>query len=108
MSEPVRDLYGIVQIMGRKTRAGVISDAKLGGATLLRVEHPTAVDHTGHDPLTEFYAPQALFSIRPCSRDEAIAVAAWAWRPGDLPVPELPAVFTEDPLDDDLDPEDDG
>lgn len=71
--------YAIVEIMGRRTRAGVISDAQLGGATLLRIEHPTAADHTGAEPLTEYYAPQSIFGIRPCSQEEAIAVCRWAW-----------------------------
>jgi hypothetical protein len=72
-------MFGIVEIMGHRTRAGAISDAQMGGATLLRIEHPTRVDHTGAEPLAEFYAPAAIFSIRPCSEDEATKVAAWAW-----------------------------
>ena len=71
--------YAVVEIMGRRTRAGRISDATIGGATLLRIEHPTRPDHTGEEPLTELYGPTAIFAIRPCSIDEATAVAGWAW-----------------------------
>lgn len=76
--------YAVVELMGRRTRAGRISDAQMGGATLLCIEHPTERDHTGEAPLTELYAPSALFGIRPCSEEEAIAVAGWAW-PGKVP-----------------------
>ena len=72
-------MYAIVELMGHRTRAGMVSDAQMGGATLLRIEHPSRADHTGNEPLAEYYAPSALFSIRPCSQDEATAVAGWAW-----------------------------
>jgi hypothetical protein len=72
-------MFGIVEIMGHRTRAGAISDAQMGGATLLRIEHPTRADHTGLEPLAEFYAPAAIFSIQPCSEEEATKVAGWAW-----------------------------
>jgi hypothetical protein len=93
-------LWAIVEIMGRRTRAGMISDAQLGGATLLRIEHPTVADHGGEDPLTEYYAPAAVFAIRPCSHADAVAVAAWAW-PGPRSLkPELAPVFDIDDDDD--------
>ena len=72
-------LFAVVELMGHRTRAGAISDAQMGGATLLRIEHPSRADHTGAEPLAEFYAPAAIFSIRPCSEDEAVKVAAWSW-----------------------------
>lgn len=72
-------LFAVVELMGHRTRAGAISDATMGGATLLRIEHPARADHTGAGPLAEFYAPAAIFSIRPCSEEEATKVATWAW-----------------------------
>lgn len=72
-------MFAVVELMGHRTRAGAISDATMGGATLLRIEHPHRPDHTGEEPLTEYYAPSAIFSIRPCSADEATAVAARSW-----------------------------
>lgn len=72
-------MFAIVEIMGHRTRAGRISDATIGGATLLRIEHPTVADETGAEPLTEYYAPPAVFMIRPCSEDEAKRVAVTHW-----------------------------
>ncbi|HRE00727.1 MAG TPA: hypothetical protein PLV68_05475 [Ilumatobacteraceae bacterium] len=98
-------MWAIVEIMGRRTRAGMCSDASIGGAQLLRVEHPTRRDHTGEEPVVEYYAPQAIFAIRPCSQDEATQVAAWAWpeRPSTpaLSGPAADLVDTEDDDDDD-------
>lgn len=82
-------IYAIVEIMGRRQRAGAISDATVGGATMLRVEHPTRTDHNG-EPLAEYYSPQALFAVRPCSREQAEAVNQWAW-PEPSTRPALPA-----------------
>ena len=98
-------LWGIVEIMGHRTRAGLLSDATIGGATMLRVEHPSLADHTGDEPLTEYYAPAAIFAIRPCSQDQAIAAARW-WTGIDGP-PALPAALDEHVVDDfDFDDED--
>lgn len=33
-------LWGVVEIMGRRTRAGLLSDCTIGGATLLRIRAP--------------------------------------------------------------------
>lgn len=71
-------VYAIVELMGHRVRAGAISDAQLGGATLLRIEHPAARDNLD-ESLVEYYAPSALFSIRPCSRDEAVRRASFCW-----------------------------
>ena len=98
-------LFAVVELMGHRTRAGAISDATMGGATLLRIEHPTRSDHTGAEPLAEFYAPAAIFSIRPCSEDEATKVAGWSWaeavsRPALGPAFEDRMEEDEDDLDD--------
>jgi hypothetical protein len=99
-------MFAVVEIMGRRTRAGMISDAQLGGATLLRIEHPTRADATGAEPLTEYYAPQAIFAIRPCTEQEAAEVAGWAWA-APRTIPALDPAFDDaiDELDNDTDPE---
>ena len=96
-------MFAVVEIMGHRTRAGAISDATIGGATLLRIEHPALADESGEEPLTEYYAPQAIFSIRPCSADEAELVAKWAWAPGRqaaLASPELAELVEAVAVDD--------
>jgi len=87
-------MFAVVEIMGHRTRAGAVSDAQMGGATLLRIEHPTRVDHTGEAPLAEFYAASAIFAIRPCSQEDATKVAEWAW-PEPRTTPSLSPGFAE-------------
>lgn len=102
-------MYAVVELMGHRTRAGMVSDAQMGGATLLRIEHPSRADHSGSEPLTEYYAPSALFSIRPCSQEEAERVAAWSWPDPDRKAigpalaPELDEYVDADVEDDDED-----
>lgn len=97
-------LFAVVELMGHRTRAGAISDAQLGGATLLRIEHPTRADHSGAEPLTEYYAPSAIFSIRPCSQEEATKVAGWSWAEPASRLALSPALeaFVDEDEDDDL------
>lgn len=98
-------MYAIVEVMGHRVRAGLISDATLGGAAMLRVEHPSMADHSGDEPLTEYYAPAAIFAIRPCSQEEATRAAETYWQ---APRPALAAVFNnliEDDDDDDEEPD---
>lgn len=103
-------MWGVVEIMGHRTRAGALSDASIGGATMLRIEHPTRADHTGEGMLAEFYAPSAIFAIRPCSLEECVKVAAWAWPdPAATIRPALSPAFDEfvDEDEDEDDPDDD-
>lgn len=104
-------LFAVVEIMGRRTRAGRIADAQMGGATLLRIEHPTRTDHTGEAPLVEYYAASSIFAIRPCSQEEAEQVARWAWsapaeRPALSPAFEELVDDDDDVLDADFDDQD--
>lgn len=93
-------MFAIVEIMGHRVRAGMISDCAIGGATLLRIEHPTrAAAFDNNEPETEYYAPAAIFAIRPCSQDEAERVAASCWASREW-APALSAPFA-DLVDDD-------
>lgn len=99
-------MFAIVEIMGHRTRAGAISDATLGGAAMLRIEHPSARDHTGEEPFTEYYAPQAIFAVRPCSEKEAADHADRYWYTGTQQREALPAAAMDaEIIDDDLDEE---
>lgn len=96
-------MFAVVEIMGHRQRAGLISDAEFAGGKMLRIEHPSRADATGEEPLTEYYAPTSLFAIRPCTRDEAVAANRWTWdRDITRVTPELPAATVgADILDDD-------
>lgn len=97
-------LFALVEIMGHRVRPGAISDAVIGGASMLRVEHPTAVDDSGQ-PVVEYYAPAALFSVKPCTRAVAEAACVWQWRTSEV-VRALPSA-ADGLIDDDYDDDDD-
>lgn len=98
-------VWAIVEIMGHKVRAGSISDALIGGATMLRIQHPTVPGPGDTEPLTEFYASGALFSVRPCTRQTASEWAEARWRSArpSLAIGELEAVPAELVDDEDYD-----
>lgn len=88
-------VHAVVEIMGHRTRAGAIADAQLGGATLLRIEHPSVTGHDG-EPLAEYYAPSAVFAIHPCSPEDAKRAAEMYWRsPYAAGPPALSPAFAE-------------
>jgi hypothetical protein len=63
-------------------------------------------DHDGTGPLTELFGPTAIFSIRPCSREEATRCAEARWRHPPRPAPsvaELESAVDADVIDDDHD-----
>lgn len=93
-------MWAIVELMGHRQRAGLVSDSTLGGTTMLRIEHPTvAIDD---EPLCEYYSAHAIYAIRPCSREVAIGASQW-WTPPAAPgTPALAA-----PLDELVDDQDD-
>lgn len=103
---PDLNVYALVEIMGHRTRAGVITDMSIGGKTMLRIEHPTRADHTGREPLWEAYSPDALFAVRPCSREECERMAAFSWPAAPSDRPALPSAAAE-VVDYDDDEEDD-
>ena len=49
----------------------------------------TTPDHEGAGPLTELFGPTAIFSIRPCSREDATRWAESRWRRPISPDPSL-------------------
>lgn len=98
-------MFAVVEIMGHRTRAGVVSDAQLGGATLLRIEHPSVAGHDG-EPLAEYYAPSAIFAIHPCSPEDAKKAAEMYWRKPFTEPPALSPALDELVIDDEEDDDD--
>lgn len=72
--------FAAVEIMGHRVVAGSISDATFAGTAMLQVQHPSMPDHDDKQPLTELFSASAIFSIRPCSREDATRVAEARWR----------------------------
>jgi hypothetical protein len=75
--------WAVVELMGHRRRAGLVKEAEIFGTKMLRIDIPAlpapdtelAKLPLAEQPMTtEFYAGQAIYSLRPCT--EAIARAA--------------------------------
>jgi hypothetical protein len=93
-------MWAIVEIMGHRVRAGRCSDTQFGGATMLRIEHPTATTDDG-EPVFELYSSAAIFAARPCTEMEAASAAAHAWYIRDATMTAIPAAIVDHIEDDD-------
>lgn len=62
--------WGILELMGHRRLAGIITEAQLGGASFLRIDIPDGDKFT-----TQFYSPQAVYCITPTTERVAREVA---------------------------------
>jgi hypothetical protein len=82
--------WAILELMGHRRLAGLVSEATIAGGTFLRIDVPEV---NGQAAVTQFYSPSAVYAISPCSEDVARAVAANS-RPAPVSAFELPARAT--------------
>lgn len=65
--------WAIVELMGHRRLAGMVTEVSVAGAGMLRVDIPTKGD--GDFTLTQFYPPSSLYALTPVAEDIARAVA---------------------------------
>lgn len=96
-AEPQKfEQWAIVELMGHQRMAGFVTEATIGGASLLRIDVPEA---PGHPAYTRYIAPAALYAINPTNEATARA-AAVGFRPKPVQTWELPALPEPTPLPD--------
>ena len=110
-AQPAYSGWVIVELMGRRQTAGLVSEVTLAGATMLRIGTPAA---DGDMVATQFYGGQAIYALTPC--EESVARNLLAGQPYNLPPavrlvlpdsPALPAPSRAKDIDDEYDDEDD-
>jgi hypothetical protein len=94
MPEPFEG-WAILELMGHRKLAGLLSEQTIGGAAFIRIDAPiapgtTITDGTGAWAVTQFYAPSAVYCITPTTEELARKVAAGA-QPTPVTRYELPA-----------------
>jgi hypothetical protein len=67
---PPFEAWAIVELMGHRRLAGKVSEQRIAGATLLRIDVPRGSGFT-----TTFYGSTAIFSLTPTTEDVVRAVA---------------------------------
>lgn len=68
-AEPGFDEWAILELMGHRRLAGRVTEQEIAGRPFLRLDTPADT------PLTQFYAPQAVYCLTPCDEATARAVA---------------------------------
>lgn len=68
--------WSILELMGHRRLAGMLSEMQLGGASFLRIDIPQNDKY-----VTQFYSPQAVYCITPTDERTARMVAKEAEAP---------------------------
>jgi hypothetical protein len=67
MSEAAFEGWAVLELMGHRTRPGLVKEVEIGGGKMLRVDIHGEEDVV----VTEFYGTSAIYSIRPVSEEIA-------------------------------------
>lgn len=95
--------WAVLELMGHRKMAGRVSEAVVGGASLLRIDVPGPEGAVA----TQFYSPSALYCLTPTTEEVARAFAARN-QPAPVSRWELPAQASRaEPVDAEMDPYDD-
>lgn len=76
--------WAILELMGHRRLGGFVSEGRLGGAPMVRIDVP------GEPAATQLYNPKSVYCCTPTSEETARAVAATC-RPAPVQRWELPA-----------------
>lgn len=81
----------ILELMGHRRLAGLVSETEIAGASFLRIDVPAPDDGNPNEwAATQLYAPAAVYCITPVSEEVARQVAASA-QPAPVHRWELPS-----------------
>lgn len=67
-SESSLDCWAIVEVMGRKSYSGKVSEEKIAGHAFVRVDVP---ETPGCEPFTKLIGPSSIYCITPVSEEIA-------------------------------------
>lgn len=98
--------WAIVELLGHRRLAGMVTETTIAGAGMLRVDIPDVPANSWSPAIptyTQYVAPSSLYALTPCSEAVAKAAAASARTSPvvALDIPSLPAPATEEDDEDD-------
>lgn len=94
--------WAILELMGHRRLAGLVTEQTIGGVAFLRLDVPAPGADAGVFTATQFYAPQSVYCLTPTTEAIARALAASA-QPQPVTRYELPAPRRRDVDGDDDD-----
>lgn len=103
MTEQSFDQWCIVELFGHVRLAGKVTEASIGGCSLIRLDIP---DAQGNTTMTRFFGNGAIYSLTPVSKEIALAVAAHS-EPQPISVYELKRLMPPDTVPTTLGADDD-
>ncbi|MBP2560818.1 hypothetical protein J2857_003587 [Neorhizobium galegae] len=68
--------WAIVELMGHRTRPGLVKEVEIAGGKMLRIDIPISETET----VTEFYGTPAIYSIRPATEELVRDQAGYSYR----------------------------
>jgi hypothetical protein len=71
--EPKFEQWCILELMGHRRMAGLVSEATIGGQALLRIDVPETANQAA---FTQFYGTGSVYCMTPTTEEIARAVAA--------------------------------
>lgn len=85
--------WAVLELMGHRRLAGLLSEQTIAGAAFLRIDIPS---DTEIPTATQWYAPGAVYAITPCTEATARRIAEGiTWTPPvsqwELPTPRIEA-----------------
>ncbi len=94
-------MWAILELMGHRRLAGLVTEAQIAGAGFIRIDIPKPEGN-----VTQFYSGQSVYSLTPTTEEIARAVAKdivdvpvnpWELRHLSLPEPQRYANPSQDP-----------
>lgn len=86
--------WAIVEVMGHRRFAGMVSEQTIGGSSFVRVDVP---EIEGTPAFTKFFGSGSIYCISPVSEAIARGLAA-KWREAPISVYDLPAEYRQVPV----------
>ena len=93
--------WAVVEIMGHKRFAGLVTEQAVGGTSFVRIDVPQIELKTGDvlPAFTKLFGAASIYCISPCTEETAKAFAA-SIRAEGFSRYEAPRLTQKDPLDD--------
>jgi hypothetical protein len=73
MEQEPKEMWALVELFGHNRVAGRVTEAEMGGGSLIRVDVPAVKDR---DALTKYYNVKAIYALTPVDEETAKQMAA--------------------------------
>ena len=72
MEQEAKELWALVELFGHNRVAGKVTEAEIGGGSLIRVDVPAVRDR---EPLTKYYNVKAIYALTPVDEATCLEMA---------------------------------